>query len=205
MMDCPTCGKRLSVFGGDRHGFRIDGKRVCKDCYHNSKDGQQKEPQNMETITTTPKYEDMMKFLRDWIRSEFQLEETVKSPLGIASDGIMDKQRISMLAPTPEDFAPPSKFEENTLDSLNVGVHADGEPIVGLYKTVVKKKYVDGFVHAMKNVYDIRWQEIRILVHTELNFPIILYSNLWMFHVAPCIYITKGLFGQKTEDWQKVA
>jgi len=167
---------------------------------------QQSEQQYLGTITRIPKYGDVMKILGDFISSAFRLDEKVLTMFGITFDGIaMDEKHICMLAPTPSSFTPQSEFEEIPLNSLKLGSDEDGEAIVGFYKTVVKKKYVAGFVHVMKEVYNVKWQEIYALVHRKEPFPIILHSNLWTFQIAPFMHVTRGLFGQKIVDWDKIS
>lgn len=149
----------------------------------------------MGTITTIPKYEDMMRFLSDWIGSEFKLDEKVVPVLNITYDGIaVNEEKICMLAPIPSNFVPPSEFEEIALDSLDMGVDEGGVAIVGFRNTIVRKKYVDGFVHAMKDVYNMRWQEVHALVHRKKANPILLTANSWVFIIAP---IVGGLIKKK--------
>jgi hypothetical protein len=150
--------------------------------------GQQKEQRYMGTITTRSKYEDMMKFLSDFVGSEFKLDEKVVPFFGIAYDGIaMDEKKICMLAPSPSNFIPPSEFEEISLDSLDMGVDKDGVAIVGFHRTIVKKKYVDGFVQAMRDVYNITWQEIQAWLHRKATYPILLTTSPWTFVIAPLV------------------
>lgn len=162
------------------------------------KDKQQKEQQYMGTITAIPKYKDMMKFLSDTIQSEFKLDEKVLPFFGVSYDGMaMDEKKICMLAPTPSDFKPPSEFEETPLDSLDKGIDGDGEAIVGFRKTIVHKKYVDGFAHAMKDVYNTRWQDIHVLIHREVAYPILLVADPWTFIIAPLIgAVRERMFSQ---------
>jgi hypothetical protein len=131
----------------------------------------------------------MIKILSEWIGSEFKVDNESWNILGITYNTIvLDKEHISMLAPTPSNFVPPSEVIVTPLDSLNIVLNEDDETMVGRYKTVVKKKYVDGFIQTMKHVYNINWLNLRALIHRKEEQPLILTSNLWTFIVAP--YLT---------------
>ena len=139
----------------------------------------------------------MLEILGNHIGLEFQLIEEKFPFLNITFDGAaMDKEKKCMLVPS-SSYAFPPEFARVPLDSLIMGIDERGLAVVGSSKTLVPKKNVDGFVHAMEDVYYVKWKEIYALVHRKKPYPIVLIANPWTFAIAPIIQLKQGFLGVK--------
>ena len=75
----------------------------------------------------------------------------------------------------------------------------DGIAIAGTRKTVIQRKYIDGFVNCMNDVYGVPWTEIEAVVSRTKLYPLILSTNYLAIAVAP--FLLKG--GAEGYVWEK--
>lgn len=143
----------------------------------------------MASIKNVPRYDEVIHFMSDWIELEYEI---IRSPLPIPTYGNIqvevakDEARISMLFPSSVNVhANFQNFVKLPINSLDSGFTPDGMAVVGLHKTIINRKYVDGFVNCMNDIYGILWKNIEALVHKTQVFPMFLTTDQLTIVVAP--------------------
>ncbi len=78
---------------------------------------------------------------------------------------------------------------KTSLNSLDTGISFnDRIDIVGLHKSIINRKHIDGFVNCMDKIYGISWKKIHALVNkTELSAILLTTSNLTIA-IAPILF-----------------
>jgi hypothetical protein len=149
---------------------------------------EEKEEPIIGSIKSIPHYNEVMRFMADWIETEYEYGITKLPevygyyPFEVA----LSEDRITMLVPSSINTH--SNFENlitSPLNSLDAGFSSDKIALVGSRKTIVKRKFIDAFVNCVKDIYGIPWKDIKALVHKSKAFPMILVADQLTFVIAP--------------------
>ena len=54
-----------------------------------------------------------------------------------------------------------------------------------VYFTVVRKKFIDGFVGTVKEAYGMSWRDIRVYIHKRTAFPLVMATDQLTCCIAP--------------------
>ena len=165
--------------------------------FRRGKKAEKEEKQIVASIKEVPRHEEAISFLSDWIEVEYEI---IRTPLpydvygDVLVEAAMDKTRVSVLFPSSINArANFQNYLKLKLNSLDAGFSPDGVAIVGLRKTIINRKYPDGYVSCMEDVYGISWKTIQSLVNKTKAFPILLIGNQLTFCVAPIKFETSPL------------
>jgi predicted nucleotide-binding protein len=151
------------------------------------------------SIKNLSKYEEVVRYLSEWLKVDFEI---IVSPLPLGKTNAFaelayDKERISMLYPSAcnsnINFQDYSTFQ---LDELYSG-YFEEQAMVGTRKTIIRRKYLDGFVNCMNDVFEEDWRKIRALVHRTKELPVFLTSKQFSLAVAPIILETEQAWQNK--------
>lgn len=150
-----------------------------------------KEKPKFTTIKDVPRYDEAIRFLSNWLQSEFEFTKTQLQPFPQQLECVMEHNQVSILyASSINKRANFSAFKIVPIDSLNSGIFNNETEVVGFRKTAVNRKYVDGFVNCLNNVYNVSWKKIEVAVNRTKPFPIFLMTEILSMAVAPIF--TKG-------------
>jgi len=150
------------------------------------------EQQISGSIKSVPRYDEAIKFLADCTESEYEIVTTLLLAEIYGSSVVevaWDKARISMLLPSSINVnANFQNLMSLPLNSLDVGVTPDRTTVVGLRKTFINRKFIDGFVNCMIDIYGISWKNMQALIHKTQTFPNLLIADQLTFCVAPVTF-----------------
>lgn len=146
---------------------------------------------SLESIKDVPSYEKVITYMSDWIESKWRINKTplITNIFGNSQAEVaMDEKKTCFLYPSSINVkANFQDFVKISIDSLNIGLTPDGYPVVGQRKTIVNRKYIDGFINCMNDVYDISLEKIKVMVYRSKAFPMLLVSDKITMLVAPMI------------------
>jgi len=91
----------------------------------------QEKKEQKSAINAIRKGKEVVKFMSEWIGSEYQPMESTIPFIDGKFKGLMDKEKISMLIPSLYTFNF-TDFQEISLDSLDFGFNEEGVAVVGL-------------------------------------------------------------------------
>lgn len=145
------------------------------------------------SIKTAPRYKEVIQYMSEWTGRKWNIRVNPMTfailPEPLLTEYATDELRIIMI--TSSSFIEHvnnvnfQNFLQVTLDSLDCGVNANGGTIVGLRKTIVDRRLVDGVVNCMNDIFGTRWKELKVFIHKNQMYPIQIANNQLIFIVAP--------------------
>ena len=141
-------------------------------------------------VNVLPKGKEVTKLMGEWTGSRYKFLKDPGFKLSFIEGGFkglyVDEEKISALIPSSYTFDF-KDFKEFPLDSLNFGFDEGGVAVVGSLHTIVRKKFVDGFINTVKEAYDLSWKDIRVYIHKRTAFPLVMVTKHLTCSIAPII------------------
>jgi hypothetical protein len=170
--------------------------------------------EKVRSVRDVPDWEKVMSLLSEKIGDEYEVAFS-PLPLGIFGSSefevVRDKQRHTMIYPSSLNSGAPfygHRYVKDSLDKLDVSLAPDGigTQVVGRFDSFVSRKFVDGFIGCMSNVYGISWDRMHVWIHGKLHprsLPVFLVGDPLAMIISP--YIFSNLHLEPTGKYQPLS
>ncbi len=156
------------------------------------------------SIRDVPDWEKAMSLLSERLGEEYEVANS-QLPLGIFGRSefeiLRDKRNHTTLYPSSlNSHASFNRFRyvKESLEKLDAGFVPDGTgtQVVGRFDSFVDRRFLDGFVGCMSNVYNNSWETMHVWIHGRLQpraLPVFFVSEPLTITISPYIFSNQRL------------